>query len=171
MKKIVSVFSFLIIGFGVFLWFAGNEMREIRTEIEIGAPPAKVWSLLMDFGHWKEWNPIVKQASGKASLGSELNITMRGGEGQDGPNYLPVVTHLDEPKFFRWRGKMMAEFVMTNDKVFELEETASGTRLVHKEMFSGMFVPLMWGKFESGVPPMLNSMNEALKALAERSSD
>ena len=65
----------------------------------------------------------------------------------------------------------MAEFVMTNDKVFELEATGSGTRLIHKELFSGMLVPLFWSKFETGVPPMLNSMNDALKRIAEKSPD
>ena len=45
-------------------------MRELRTEIEIAAPLTKVWSILTDFDNWKEWNPIVSQASGVASLGS-----------------------------------------------------------------------------------------------------
>ncbi len=146
-------------------------MREIRTEIEINVPPTTVWSILTDFHTWKEWSPIINQASGVASLGSELNITMRGDDGKDGPKYMPIITNFEEPKFFRWRAKMMAEFLFTNDKVFELEETGSGTRLIHKELFSGMLVPLFWSKLETGVPPMLNSMNDALKRIAEKSSD
>lgn len=146
-------------------------MREIRTEIEIAAPPRKVWSILTDFDNWKNWNPIVNQVSGVASLGSELSVTMRGDGGKDGPKFKPIVTDFEEPKFFRWRGKMMAEFLFTNDKVFELEETGSGTRLIHKELFSGMLVPMFWSKFHKGVPPMLRSMNDALKRKAEESSD
>ena len=146
-------------------------MREIRTEIEIAAPSTKVWSILTDFDKWKEWNPIVKQASGVASLGSKLSVTMRGKDGKDGPKYMPIVTILQEPKSFRWRGKMMSEFLFTNDKVFELEETGSGTRLIHKELFSGMLVPLFWSKFDKHVPSMLKSMNGALKIKAEKSSD
>ena len=60
---------------------------------------------------------------------------------------------------------------MTNDKVFELEEISSGTRLIHKELFSGMLVPVFWGKLNKGVIPMLKSMNEALKIKAEKRSD
>ncbi len=146
-------------------------MREIRTEIEIAAPPIKVWSILTDFDNWKNWNPIVNQASGVASLGAELSVTMRGDDGKDGPKYRPIITNFEEPKYFRWRGKMMAEFLFTNDKVFELEETSSGTRLIHKELFSGMLVPMFWSKFDKGVPPMLKSMNDALKRKAEKSSD
>jgi len=65
---------------------------------------------------------------------------------------------------------MMFEFLFTNDKVFEFEETRSGTLLIHKELFSGMLVPLFWGYLNNGVPPMLNSMNEALKKTAEKRS-
>ena len=145
-------------------------MRELRTEIEISAPLTKVWSILTDFDKWKDWNPI-SQASGVASLGSKLSVTMSGDNGKDGMTYTPMVTELEEPKSFRWRGKMMAGFLFTNDKVFELEEIGSGTRLIHSEEFSGILVPMFWSKLNKGVPPMLKSMNDALKTLAENSSD
>ncbi len=144
-------------------------MREIRTEIEIAAPPTKVWRLLTDFDNWKNWNPIVSRVNGAASLGAELKVAMRGDDGKDGPKYAPVITNFEEPKFFRWRAKMMAEFLFTNEKVFELEKTGSGTRLIHKELFGGMLVPMVWSKFEKNVPSMLKSMNEALKIKAEMS--
>ncbi|MEC4674417.1 MAG: SRPBCC domain-containing protein [Nitrospirota bacterium] len=146
-------------------------MREIRTEIEIAAPLKKVWKILTDFDNWKEWNPIVIQVSGAASLGSKLSVSMRGKDGKDGPKYMPIITIFEEPKSFRWRATMMAGFIFTNDKVFELEETVSGTRFIHKELFSGMMVPLMWCNMNEGVPPMLQSMNDALKTKAEKSSD
>ena len=145
-------------------------MREIRTEIEIAAPVTKVWSILTDFDNWKGWNPIVDQASGVASPGSKLSMTMRCGDGKEGNKYMPVVTNVEDPKSFRWRATMMAGFLFTNDKVFELEETGSGTRLVHIEAFSGILVPLFWGKMEKSIAPMLESMNDALKIKAEKSS-
>lgn len=142
-------------------------MREIRTEIEISAPINKVWSLLTDFDHWKDWNPI-SHAGGVASLGSELTVTMCGKDGQGEMKYRPIVTKIEAPRSFRWRGKMMAGFLMTNDKIFNLEETGSGTRLVHKEAFSGLLVPLFWSKLNANVPSMLKSMNEALKLKVEK---
>ena len=78
-------------------------MREIRTEIDIAAPPTKVWGILTDFDNWKNWNPIINQASGTVSLGSELSMTMRGDDGKDGPKSMPIVTNFEEPMFFRWR--------------------------------------------------------------------
>jgi hypothetical protein len=145
-------------------------MREIRTEIEITAPLTKVWSILTDFDNWAEWNPIVVQASGVASVGSKLNMTMRCGDDKAVNKYMPVVTNVEELKLFRWRATMMADFIFTNDKVFELEEIDSGTRLIHIEAFSGMLVSLFWGKMEKSIQPMLESMNNALKSKAEKNS-
>lgn len=172
MKMVFLIIVVLLIAAALTLWVKGKNMREIETEIEISAPATEVWSILTNIDDWAEWSPIINQASGDASLGSTLSITMMGKkEGQDGPKYSPVITILDEPKLFRWRAKMMVGFVMTNDKVFELEETSTGTRLIHKELFSGMFVPLFWSSVEENVPAMLNSMNEALKTKVENTSD
>lgn len=170
MKMVLLVFTAIIFVICLILWTKGNDMREIRTEIEIAAPPSKVWSVLIEIDKWKDWSPIITDASGKAALGSKLSITMCGKDGKGGkggPKYQPIVTVFEEPKRFQWMATMMAGFIFTNGKILELEQSGSGTRLVHKETFSGMMVPLMWGQMESSVPQMLNSMNEALKVKIE----
>lgn len=145
-------------------------MQELTTNIDINATPDKVWRVLTDINQWKDWNPIVNQATGKASAQGKLDIVMRGKDGKNGPRYSPVVTDFEEPSCFRWRAKMITGFLFTNDKVFELEETSTGTRVTHKEVFSGLLAPLFCGNIEKGVTPMLNSMNEALKKVAEKSA-
>ena len=62
---------------------------------------------------------------------------------------------------------MMSEFMFTNDKVFELVKTETGTRVIHKELFKGLLVPLFWGKLTESAPSMLDSMNTALKEKVE----
>ena len=143
-------------------------MKELRTQIDIEAPVAKVWDILTGFENWKNWNPIVNQVSGTATLGSKLTVTMKGKNGKDAQRYMPTITAIDKPKYFRWRAHMMASFMFTNDKVFELEEIPTGTRIIHREEFSGILVPLFWSKLSSGALPMLKSMNEELKAIAEK---
>lgn len=146
-------------------------MREIETRIEIASPTSKVWSVLTDFEKWSEWNPIIKKANGVAALGSKLSITMCGRNGKDGksgPKYEPVITEFQEPTSFSWRATMMAGFMFTNGKVFNLKDSGTGTLLIHKETFSGIIVPMMWSQMEGSVPQMLNSMNEALKKKVER---
>lgn len=171
MKKAIVVVLVFIVSAGLFLVWKGNDMREIQTEITIAAPRAKVWSILSNIDKWQDWSPVIKQANGTATLGSKLSITMCGKEGKDGaagPKYEPVITVLEEPKRLQWRATMLAGFIFENGKILELEESGSGTRLVHTETFSGLMTPLMWGQMKKGVPPMLNSMNEALKKLAEK---
>lgn len=142
-------------------------MREIRTEIEIHAPQTQVWDILMDFDKWAEWNPTVNQVSGTATLGSRLSITMAGPKGKNGQKYSAEITTFESPRSFRWRAKMMAGFLMTNDRTLELEPAGENTKLINTEHFSGLMVSLFWGKLEGFVPDSLNSMNQALKTLAE----
>jgi hypothetical protein len=169
MKKILFIFIVIVAASIIYLAVAGKKLQVITTEIEISAPPSKVWRILTDINNWQEWNPIVKDSHGTASVGSELTITMIGKEqGKDGPKYNPIITELDEPNYLRWRAHMLYGFIFTNYKVLELEESKSGTRLTHKEMFKGLLAPILCGQMEKGVPPMLNSMNQALKDLAEQ---
>lgn len=143
-------------------------MQTITTEIKIMAPPEKVWSFITDIDKWHEWSPIVIASQGEASVGSTLTITMIGKEaGKDGPKYSPKIIQLDEPNYFHWRAHMMAGFIFSNDKIIELEKTATGTKVTHKETFKGLMTAMMKGQMDKGVPPMLNKMNEALKQIAE----
>ena len=143
-------------------------MREIRTEIQISAPIDKVWQVLTDFDQWTDWNPTVKHASGSASVGSKLDITIDGGGSRDA-KYQPTVLEADPPKSFRWSATMMASFVFRNDRIFELRERDGGTELVHTEQFSGFMVAMMWGKLSSFVQPHLERTNKALKEKVEAS--
>ena len=138
-------------------------MRELRTEIQIAAPIGRVWQVLTDFDHWQDWNPMVNQVSGNATLGSKLNITMRGPDAKDAMTYQPTLLEVNPPRSLRWRATMMSGMIFTNDRVFELSEKNGGTVLVNKEEFSGLMVPLFWSKMNQFVVPMLEKMNKALK--------
>jgi len=169
MKKTISILVALIFIGIIYLAVAGSELKEIKTEIEISAPPSKIWPILTDINNWQNWSPIIKESRGTVSVGSELRIAMIGKEkGEDGPIYNPIITELKEPTYLRWRAHMISGFVFTNYKVFELEKTETGTRLIHKEMFKGLLAPIFCGQMEKGVPPMLNSMNQALKEFVEK---
>ena len=138
-------------------------MRELRAEIHISAPIEQVWRVLTDFDHWKDWNPMVNQASGTASVPSKLKLTMRGLDSKDAMKYEPIVVEVDPPKYLRWRATMMSGFMFTNDRVFELKEKNGGTEVINREEFSGLMVPLFWKKMNQFVVPMLEKMNNALK--------
>ena len=134
-------------------------MQIVKTEIEIAAPVQTVWNLVTDVDKWQEWSPTINASEGNVSVGSKVSITMMSKEaGKDGPKYQPEIIQLDEPRFFKWRAHMMAGFIFTNEKIIELEETPTGTKVIHSETFSGLMAAAMRGQMEKGVPPMLNMM-------------
>jgi uncharacterized protein YndB with AHSA1/START domain len=56
--------------------------KEIVTEIEINAPPSRVWEILTDFEKYPTWNPFIKKISGEAVRNEKLEVHMpdpRGG--------------------------------------------------------------------------------------------
>lgn len=160
----------MLIGVGSYLvWFTeGINKKELRTEIDIGASSTEVWNILVNINSWKEWNPIISNSSGEVSVGSKLIMEMKGKGDEAGPKYEPVITKLEEPNIFHWRAKMGFEFLFTNDKFMELQTVGSGTKLIHREEYSGLLVPIFWDMLEEGALPMLNSMNEALKKKSEQ---
>ena len=141
-------------------------MRELRTEIQLSAPIDKVWQVITDFDHWTDWNPTVKAASGNASVGSKLSITIDG-KGSRDASYQPIVLESNAPKSFRWRATMMASFVFKNDRIFDLKEKDGGTELIHTEEYSGLMVAMMWTKLREFALPCLEEMNKALKVKLE----
>ncbi|MDD9950516.1 MAG: SRPBCC domain-containing protein [Zetaproteobacteria bacterium] len=141
-------------------------MRVLATEVKIAAPMAKVWQTLMDFEHWHEWNPTVKQAGGQAEIDAVLSITMSRDDCQE-VSYQPRVYEIQPPHLFRWRATMMAGFLFTNDRVFELREEGGVTTLSHREEFAGIMAVLWWGKLSQFVIPILEKMNTALKKKLE----
>jgi hypothetical protein len=146
----------------------GGKVQEIKTQIHIAASQAYVWSIIADVDQWHLWSPIINASKGKPALGSTLSITMANTQkGTDGPKYSPVIIGFEEQKTFHWRATMLAGFVFTNDKIFKLEATDTGTHVTHIETFKGLMAPLMAGSVAKNVPAMLDSMNQALKDLAQ----
>ena len=167
-KTILILIALLVIGL-IYLTIEGRKIQEIKTEIDISASPSKVWGIITDINKWQEWSPIINASQGTSAIGSRVSITMMSKqEGKDGPKYKPVIIELKEQDYFHWRAHMVAGFVFTNDKIFRLEETDSGTHLTHIETFKGMMAPLMSGSVEKNVPAMLDSMNKALKEQSEK---
>ncbi|BCE01478.1 SRPBCC family protein [Marinicellulosiphila megalodicopiae] len=142
-------------------------MREIKSESQINAPIDKVWSVLTDINNWESWNPGMK-GSGRTIEGNSVTIEMIDENGNTTTKYEPLILDVNAPKYFRWKAKMMAGFMFTNERVFELSENENGVLLINKETFSGLMVPLFWGKMQGFVGPTLDKMNVALKEKVEK---
>jgi hypothetical protein len=79
--------------------------HEIVTTASVSATPDRVWSVLLDFPPYAEWNPFVRSIKGVASEGSRLTVVLSPPGGKP-MTFRPVVLSHSAPTEFRWRGKL-----------------------------------------------------------------
>ena len=141
---------------------------EISTEIEIAAPPERVWAILLDFSAHPEWNPFVRSISGLPEPGARLRVFVKP-EGGRGMTFRPKVLVASASRELRWLGRLLLPGLFDGEHYFQLAAVGSGrTRFVHGERFSGILVGLARSGLEAGTRAGFVAMNEALKARAER---
>ena len=139
---------------------------QLRTEIEISAPPAHVWRVLTDFPAYHEWNPFITRIEGKAEVGAELAITVSPPESDDA-TFRPRVLVCEEPRELRWLGKLWIPGLFDGEHFFLCSDAGEGrTRFVHGENFKGFLLKFA-GKRMTHVARGFVYMNEALKRRVE----
>lgn len=144
-------------------------MREINTSIHIDASAATVWSILMDFKSYPEWNPFVVEISGESKLNSQLSIRLEQPESK-AMKFKPRVIKIEPKKEFRWLGKMVAPGIFDGEHIFEIEELgADSVKFIQRERFKGILVPVFWKQLNSKTRASFKAMNIALKKRAESS--
>lgn len=137
---------------------------EIRTAIN--APPAVVYSILMDFSSYPSWNPLVVKLEGTPEVGQTIEAHVKLGE-RPAAVFKPKVLKNEADKEFRWVGAVLFEWIFRGEHYFTVEETAGGCELVHGEMFSGILDGLMQKMYGDDVRTSFEAFNEAMKMRAE----
>ena len=142
-------------------------MREILTDVEIDAPPARVWAVLTDFEAYDEWNPFARIV-GRPNVGANLHVrlTPPGGRAM---TFRPEVTVVEPNRELRWLGHLYVSGLFDGEHRFVLEPLDDGarTRFVHAETFRGALAgPLLWMAGDD-TRAGFEAMNDALKRRAE----
>jgi hypothetical protein len=139
---------------------------QLRTEIEIEAPCARVWEVLTDFQRFHEWNPFITSIAGELRVGQKLEVTISPPESSE-MTFKPHLLVHEPNQELRWRGKVLFKGVFDGEHFFQLSESAPGrTRFVHGEDFSGFLVRFMTAKL-THVARGFIYMNQALKKRVE----
>jgi hypothetical protein len=139
---------------------------EIRTEIEILAPPSRVWATLTDFSAYPQWNPMLVRISGKAGVGEKLRVVIASPGGREF-TIRPKVWVVREADELRWKGQLFIPGLVDGNHFFRLIDLGDGrTRFVHGEDFSGILVRLVTPMF-TDVARGFVYMNQALKRRVE----
>jgi uncharacterized protein YndB with AHSA1/START domain len=145
----------------------------LQAQIDIDAPPARVWALISDLSQMKRWSPQcrVMKPLGPVQAGTRtLNLNRRGFQ------VWPTTCKLTEVSF----EKKLAFRVNENNTIwsYELESTETGTRVTETRRsddggikpVSNMLVNAIMGGVPSFERELIDGMNQSLsriKAAAE----
>lgn len=141
-------------------------MKKISTAIDVASAPAVVWQVLTDLAAFEEWNPFVVHAQGEVVPGARLVLRMQPPGGR-GMTFRPRVTSVEPARALEWLGHLGVPGLFDGRHRFDLETTATGTRVVHSEVFTGVLVPLFAKGLDTSTREGFVAMNEALRDRAE----
>lgn len=142
-------------------------MHQIATNIEIETDPATIWSILMDFPSYTDWNPFIRKIAGTPSPGNRLVISIQVPASR-AMTFRPVVVVCTENRELSWRGRLPLPGLFNGEHFFRIESPAPGrTRFTHGERFSGVLVAFLRRYLEGPVRAGFVEMNQALKSRAE----
>jgi hypothetical protein len=140
---------------GIFHW-------TISTVVEIDAPPASVWNVLVDLPAYREWNPFIVEASGTVAVGETLSMRMAL-PGRDPMTIEPRLLVVDPHRELRWKGRLIVPGLFDGEHAFVLTALESGrTRLDHSERFAGLLLPVARGMVYEGTVQSFHALNAAL---------
>jgi len=136
--------------------------KEIKTAIDISAPPETVWEILTAFSDYENWNPFIISVEGDFIVGEKVKIIA------GGMKFKPKVLVYNTNQEVRWVGKLLFRGVFDGEHSFVLIDNGDGsTTFKHEESFSGILVGLFKKKLDTETTQGFIDMNNRLKALAE----
>ena len=142
-------------------------MKELHTEIEIGASAERVWQILTDFASYPEWNPFVRRISGEAEAGARIEVYLQPSGGR-GMTFRPTILNAERSRELCWLGKLFIPGLFDGEHVFQIEHLAENrVRFVQRESFRGLLTPLLLRMLENDTRRGFEEMNAALKSRAE----
>ena len=117
-------------------------MKVIEHSIDIAAPAAAVWDVLIDVDAYAQWNPFLTFDRAPAAVGDHLSITIR--PGRRTMTFRPTVTAFAPGHEISWLGRLLAPGIFDGAHTLVLEPLPNGnTRFRQREVFRGVLVPFM----------------------------
>lgn len=119
-------------------------MQEIVTRAELPFARDKVWSVLTEFGAYRDWNPLNVAADGVPAKGARVRMTFidPGHPGRTITQNVRIIA-ADEHARLAWVGTVPLLF--RGEHYFELKGSGQITEMRHGERLSGL-IPRLWGR-------------------------
>ena len=138
-------------------------MDMIRTETVIDAPCEDVWSALIDFSHWADWNPFISKVKGEPKQGQRFALKIF-------KKYTlhARLTEIVDKKILHFKGRTGPFGLLALNHTIEIEPVnAESTRFTQTDTFSGWLAPIFFELVEDYVKNGFEAMDKALKAHLE----
>lgn len=165
--RVVAIF-FVVIGLLLGALRLTQADRNIRTQIEIGAPPETVWRVLTGTGSYAYWNPYIVSLKGMLAPGEKLEVTVRP-PGAMEMSFVARVVAATPNRELAWRGGIVVPGLFEGEHSFRLEPTpGGGTRVLHTELFRGLLVGRISRSILDGTEAGFSEFNLALKIQSEK---
>ena len=141
---------------------------ELYSEIMIRSPLRCIWEILVDFRNYPEWNPFIREISGRIEEGARITADLKP-PGGTGMKIHPVILKVVPEREFRWMGHLFVRGLFDGEHVFEIWPMGGDLCLfVQHEYFSGLFLPILENMLKNGTARGFDEMNRALNARAEQ---
>lgn len=139
---------------------------EIRTEVEILAPAAAVWKVLLDFERYPEWNPFIVKLEGEPNPGARLSASISLPETAKEHHFRPHVLVCEPERELRLRAHFGMKGLLDGEHFFRLIEQDGRTRFAQGQDLTGILL-----RFALASVTLLTRgcvyMNQALKQRVE----
>jgi hypothetical protein len=143
---------------------------ELKTFVDIDAPPKRVWQVLVDLPAYAEWNPFITRADGAFVEGQRVSVSAPPVSAFIPSELRPIVREVVPPRRlcvwsrldrFGIPGLFGVEHTMT------ILERDGGARLWQQDRFGGLLAPLLINSLNRHRMAAFTAMNVALKQRVE----
>ena len=144
--------------------------RTVSVETTILAPQRAVWSVLVDFARYPEWNPFTVRVETGGKVGDAVSMdVMLGGRLM----HLREKMRVYEPEQrFGWGLYVARGLLLDCTRVQELEELDRARTLYRcHEAFHGILVPFFFRRYEERMKRGFTAVAEALKRRVEQNTE
>lgn len=142
--------------------------KHISTQILIRATPQRIWSTLMDFEAYPQWNPFIRSVRGPVAPGKVIQVELQQ-PGSGSITMKPTVLVCEESRLFRWIGHLLFRGLFDGEHSFEIRDNGDGSStFIQSERFGGVLVPLFSKMLDTKTLQGFSLMNEALKTQCEK---
>jgi hypothetical protein len=138
---------------------------EIRTRIDIDAPIADVWAILVDFARYPEWSATMDRVDGVAEAGATVHVWAAVGT-IAARDFDVLISELVAPERLVWEGGDPDQFYGHHS--FEFTALAPDrTRFDHSETFTGPMAQELYEQVAENLTADFVAFDHALKRRAE----